>query len=323
MNTGTAGKAVVPNCGFCETRVFARRENALASADSHSMATTNPLLAISHFSQGLTVQETSTQNHTSPQLAFVWCNMQDRVFVKIGKRPLHNVQPLDVAILGSLKRHVCMIEKLRLSTLVRTCTLHVLCTFCMIEKLRLSTLVRTCALHVLCNFCMIEKLRLSTLVRNCTLHVLCNFCMIEKLRLSTLVRNCTLHGLCNVCMIEKLRLSTLVRNCTLHVLCNFCMIEKLRLSTLVRNCTLHGLCNVCMIEKLRLSTLVRNCTLHVLCKNTCHLIGCTAKQQSPHENSETAFNLVLHCPYDQTTQPCKVRLLRVFRCPWLRSWRRR
>ena len=53
------------------------------------------------------------------------------------------------------------------------------------------------------------------------------------------------------------------------------------------------------------------------------LLVCTAKQQSPHENDETAFNLVLHCPYEQTTQPCKVRLLQVFRCPWLRSWRRR
>ena len=58
-------------------------------------------------------------------------------------------------------------------------------------------------------------------------------------------------------------------------------------------------------------------------KNTCHLTSCTVKQQSPHENGETAFNLVLHRPYEQTTQPCKVRLLRVFRCPWLRSWRRR
>ena len=58
-------------------------------------------------------------------------------------------------------------------------------------------------------------------------------------------------------------------------------------------------------------------------KNTFHLTGCAAKQQSPHENDETAFNLVLHCPYEQTTQPCKVRLLRVFRCPWLCSWRRR
>ena len=27
-------------------------------------------------------------------------------------------------------------------------------------------------------------------------------------------------------------------------------------------------------------------------------------------------------PHEQTTQPCKVRLLRVFRCPWLRSWKR-
>ena len=45
-------------------------------------------------------------------------------------------------------------------------------------------------------------------------------------------------------------------------------------------------------------------------KNTCHLTGSTAKQQSPHENNETAFNLVLHCPYEQTTQPCKVQLWR-------------
>ena len=36
-------------------------------------------------------------------------------------------------------------------------------------------------------------------------------------------------------------------------------------------------------------------------KNTCHLTGCTAKQQNPHENDETAFNLVLHCCYEQTT----------------------
>ena len=36
-------------------------------------------------------------------------------------------------------------------------------------------------------------------------------------------------------------------------------------------------------------------------KNTCHLTGCTAKQQNPHETDETAFNLVLHCPYEQTT----------------------
>ena len=32
-------------------------------------------------------------------------------------------------------------------------------------------------------------------------------------------------------------------------------------------------------------------------KNTYHLTSCTAKQQSPHENNETALNLVLHFPY--------------------------
>ena len=36
-------------------------------------------------------------------------------------------------------------------------------------------------------------------------------------------------------------------------------------------------------------------------KNTCHLTGSTTKQQSRHENNKTAFNLVLHCPYEQTT----------------------
>ena len=45
-------------------------------------------------------------------------------------------------------------------------------------------------------------------------------------------------------------------------------------------------------------------------KNTCHLSGSTAKQQSPNENNETAFNLVLHCPYAQPTQTCIVRLCR-------------
>ena len=31
-----------------------------------------------------------------------------------------------------------------------------------------------------------------------------------------------------------------------------------------------------------------------------YLFGSTAKQQSPHENNEIAFNLELHCPYEQT-----------------------
>ena len=43
-------------------------------------------------------------------------------------------------------------------------------------------------------------------------------------------------------------------------------------------------------------------------KNTCHLSSSTAKQQSPHENNETAFNLVINFRYKQATQPCKVQL---------------
>ena len=33
-------------------------------------------------------------------------------------------------------------------------------------------------------------------------------------------------------------------------------------------------------------------------KNTSHLSSSTAKQQSPHENNETAFNLVINCHYE-------------------------
>ena len=62
-------------------------------------------------------------------------------------------------------------------------------------------------------------------------------------------------------------------------------------------------------------------------KNTCDLTGCTAKQQSPYENNETAFNLVLHCPYEQTKSPLAssvsvpvVSLLEAaMRCPLTRS----
>ena len=43
-------------------------------------------------------------------------------------------------------------------------------------------------------------------------------------------------------------------------------------------------------------------------KNTCHLSNSTVKQQSPHENNETAFNLVINCRYEQATQLCKVQL---------------
>ena len=43
-------------------------------------------------------------------------------------------------------------------------------------------------------------------------------------------------------------------------------------------------------------------------KNTSHLSSSTAKQQSPHENNETAFNLVINCHYEQANQPCKIQL---------------
>ena len=43
-------------------------------------------------------------------------------------------------------------------------------------------------------------------------------------------------------------------------------------------------------------------------KITCHLSASMAKQQSPQDNNETAFKLVLQCTYEQTTHSCKVQL---------------
>ena len=55
-------------------------------------------------------------------------------------------------------------------------------------------------------------------------------------------------------------------------------------------------------------------------ENTCHLTGSIAKQQSPHENNRTAFNLVLHYPYEQTTQPCKGQLCRGMQDAHMFKW---
>ena len=74
-------------------------------------------------------------------------------------------------------------------------------------------------------------------------------------------------------------------------------------------CALRGHC-------VRTACILRTQRPGYLPKNTYHLTNCTAKQQSPHENDETAFNLVLHCPYEQTTQPCKVRLLMASEMWW-------
>ena len=99
------------------------------------------------------------------------------------------------------------------------------------------------------------------------------------------------------------------------VVCSLCMGQGYPWPSICTACALRGHC-------VRTACILRTQRPGYSPKNTCHLTGCTAKQQSPHENDETAFNLVLHCPYEQTTQPCKVRLLQVFRCPWLRSWKR-
>ena len=48
----------------------------------------------------------------------------------------------------------------------------------------------------------------------------------------------------------------------------------------------HCVCTACILRTQRLGYSP---------KNTCHLSSSTAKQQSPHENNETAFNLVINC----------------------------
>ena len=50
-------------------------------------------------------------------------------------------------------------------------------------------------------------------------------------------------------------------------------------------------------------------------KNTYHLSSSTAKQQSPHENNETAFNL-----NEQATQPCKVQLCKGMQDAHMFKW---
>ena len=54
----------------------------------------------------------------------------------------------------------------------------------------------------------------------------------------------------------------------------------------------------------RTACILRTLRLGYSPKNTCHLSSSTAKQQSPHENNKTAFNLVINCRYEQATQPC-------------------
>ena len=52
-------------------------------------------------------------------------------------------------------------------------------------------------------------------------------------------------------------------------------------------------CTVCILRTQRLGYSP---------KNTTPLSSNTAKQQSSHENNETAFNLVINCRYEQANQ---------------------
>ena len=69
----------------------------------------------------------------------------------------------------------------------------------------------------------------------------------------------------------------------------------------------------------RTACILRTQRLGYLPKNTCHLSSSTAKQQSPHENNETAFNLpTLNMSFfhkvqlGQTQNPCFLTPLQCF-----------
>ena len=73
---------------------------------------------------------------------------------------------------------------------------------------------------------------------------------------------------------------------------------------------LHYVCTVCILRTQRLGHSP---------KNTCHLSSSTAKQQSPHENNKTAFNLpTLNMSFfhkvqlGQTQNPCFLTPLQCF-----------
>ena len=74
---------------------------------------------------------------------------------------------------------------------------------------------------------------------------------------------------------------------------------------------LHYLCTACILrtQRLRYSP-----------KDTCHPSSSTAKQQSPHENNEAAFNLVMNCRYERATQPCKVQLCKGMQDAHMFKW---
>ena len=69
-------------------------------------------------------------------------------------------------------------------------------------------------------------------------------------------------------------------------------------------------------------------SMHAVCtqmpgsspKITYHLSDSTAKQQNPHNNNETAFKLVLQCPHEQNTEPCKVQLCRGMQDAHIFKW---
>ena len=56
-------------------------------------------------------------------------------------------------------------------------------------------------------------------------------------------------------------------------------------------CTLYAPTVAKFLHCVRTACIMRTQRLGHSPKNTCHLSSSTAKQQSPHENNETAFNL--------------------------------
>ena len=70
----------------------------------------------------------------------------------------------------------------------------------------------------------------------------------------------------------------------------------------------------------RIACILRTHRLGYSPKNTSHLSSSTAKHQSPHENNETALNLVINCRYEQANQPCKVQLCKGMQDAHMFKW---
>ena len=81
-------------------------------------------------------------------------------------------------------------------------------------------------------------------------------------------------------------------------------------------------CTACALRAhcVRTACILRTQRLGYSPKNTSHLSSSTAKQQSPNENNETAFNLVINCRYEHANQPCKVQVCKGMQDAHMFKW---